>query len=60
MYSVGFPCSSAGKESACNVGDLASIPGLRRSPKEENGLPRDFHGQKSLVGYKPMVSQSWT
>ena len=29
---LGFPCGSAGKESACNVGDLGSIPGLRRSP----------------------------
>ena len=31
---LGFPSSSAGKESACNVGDLGSIPGLRR-PLEE-------------------------
>ena len=29
---LGFPCGSAGKESACNVGDLGSIPGLGRSP----------------------------
>ena len=29
--SMGFPCGSAGKESACNVGDLSSIPGLGRS-----------------------------
>ena len=28
----GLPCVSAGKESACNVGDLVSIPGLERSP----------------------------
>ena len=28
---LGFPCGSAGKESACNVGDLGSIPGLGRS-----------------------------
>ena len=28
----GFPDSSAGKESACSVGDLASIPGLGRFP----------------------------
>ena len=27
-----FPCDSAGKESACHVGDLSSIPGLGRSP----------------------------
>ena len=25
---VGFPCSSDSKESACNAGDLASVPGL--------------------------------
>ena len=28
----GFPCGSASKESACNVGDLGLIPGLERSP----------------------------
>ena len=28
---MGFPCGSAGKESACNAGDLDSIPGLGRS-----------------------------
>ena len=28
----GFPGGSAGKESACNVGDLSSIPGLGRFP----------------------------
>ena len=32
---VGFPCGSAGKESACNVGDLGSIPGLGRAPGKE-------------------------
>jgi len=31
MEPKGFPCGSAGKESACNVGDLGSIPRLRRS-----------------------------
>ena len=30
----GFPCDSAGKESACNAGDLGSNPGLGRSPGE--------------------------
>ena len=33
----GFPCGSVSKESACNVGDLDSIPGLGRFPGEENG-----------------------
>ena len=32
-----FPDSSDGKESACNVGELGSIPGLGRSPGEGNG-----------------------
>ena len=35
----GFPHSSVGKESACNAGDLGSIPGLGRSPGEVNGYP---------------------
>ena len=36
---MGFPCGSAGKEFACNVGDLSSIPGLGRSPGEGERLP---------------------
>ena len=35
----GFPGSSASKESACNAGDLGSIPGLGRSPGEGKGYP---------------------
>ena len=35
----GFPDSSAGKESACSVGDLASIPGLGRFPGGGKGYP---------------------
>ena len=35
----GFPHGSAGKESACNAGDLSSIPGLGRSPGEGKGYP---------------------
>jgi len=31
---LGFLCDSAGKESACNAGDLGSVPGLGRSPAE--------------------------
>ena len=33
--SGGFPYSSVGKESACNVGDLGSIPESGRSPGKE-------------------------
>ena len=36
---LGFPGTSAGKESACNSRDPDSIPGLGRYPGEEIGLP---------------------
>ena len=39
---LGFPCGSAGKESACSVGDLGLIPGLRRSLGEGKGYS-DFN-----------------
>ena len=37
-----FPGGSDGKESACNAGDPGSVPGLRRSPGEENGNPFQY------------------
>ena len=37
-----FPCDSEGKVSACNVGDLGSIPGSGRSPGEGNGNPLQY------------------
>ena len=39
---LGFPGGSDGKESACNVGDLGSIPGLGRYPGEGNGNPLQY------------------
>ena len=48
-----------GKESACTAGDLASIPGLGRSPGEGNGYPLHYsylenpRGQRSLTDYSP-------
>ena len=44
---LGFPCGSAGKESACNVGDLGSILGLGRSPAEGKGYPLQYPGLKN-------------
>ena len=38
----GFPGGSHGKVSACNVGDLGSIPGSGRSPREGNGNPLQY------------------
>ena len=37
MTQQGFPAGSVSKESACNAGDVGSIPGLGRSPGEGNG-----------------------
>ena len=45
----GFPCGSAGKESACIVGDLESIPGLGRSPGEGKGYPLKYSGLKNSM-----------
>ena len=43
---LGFPCGSVGKESAYNVEDLGSIPGLGRYPGEGKGYPFQYsvHG----------------
>ena len=46
---LGFPAGSAGKESACNVGDLGLIPGLGRSPGEENGYPLQYSDLENLM-----------
>jgi len=40
--SFGFPGGSDGKESACNAGDLGSIPQLGRSPREGSGYPLQY------------------
>ena len=39
---LGFPCSSAPKESACNAGDLGSVPRSRRSPGEGLHYPLQY------------------
>ena len=41
---LGFPCGSAGKESACKAGDLGSISGLGRFPGEGKGYPPQYSG----------------
>ena len=56
---MGFPGGSDSEESALNVGDLGSIPGLGRSPGGENGNPLQYsclenpHGQRCLAGCGP-------
>ena len=41
-YPLGFPGGSEIKASACNAGDLGSIPGSGRSPGEGNGNPLQY------------------
>ena len=41
---LGFPCGSAGKEAACNTGDLGLISGLGRYPGEGKGYPLQYSG----------------
>ena len=56
-----LPCSSAGKESACNAGHLGSIPGLGRSPGEGKGYPLQYSGlENSMDSIVHGVSKSQT
>ena len=41
---MGFPCGSAGKESACSVGGQDLIPALGRTPGEGKGYPLQYSG----------------
>ena len=45
----GFPGNSEGKASACNAGDLGSIPGLERCPGEGNGYPLQYPGLENSM-----------
>ena len=64
---VGFPCGSAGKQSACNAGDLGSIPELGRSPGEGKGYPLQYSGLENLMDrgawgatvHRVAKSQTW-
>ena len=47
----GLPCDSAGEESACNVGDWGSIPGLGRSPGEGNSYRLQDSGLENSMEY---------
>ena len=60
------PGSSSGKESACNVGDLGSIPGLGRSPGERNGNPLHYSCPENSANREAWqatihgVTKNWT
>ena len=63
MICLGFRGSSAGKESACDAGDLCLIPGLGRSPGGGHGNPLQYsclenpHGQRRLAGNSHEVAE---
>ena len=50
MICVHVPGGSDGKESACNAGDLGSIPGLRRSPGEGGGNTLQYSCLRNPMG----------
>ena len=48
---LGFPCDLAGKESACNAGDLGLIPGLGRSTGEGNSYPIQYSSLENYMDW---------
>ena len=59
---MGFPCSSAGKESTYNAGDPGSIPGLGRANGEEIGYPLQYSWASlvaQLVKNPPAMQETW-
>ena len=58
---LGFPCGLAGKDSACNVGDLGSVSGLVRSPGEGKDYPIQYSGLENSMDCRVHgVTKSWT
>ena len=58
----GFPGSSAGKDSTCNAGDPALIPGLGSSPREGIGYPLQYPWASlvaQMVKNLPAMWETW-
>ena len=57
---LGFPCGSAGKESACTAGDLGLIPGLWRSPGERKAYPLQHSSLENSTDFiVHRITESW-
>ena len=62
----GLPGGSEGKASACNVGDLGSVPESGRCPREGNGNPLQYSCLENPVDGGAWwatvhgVTKSWT
>ena len=60
--SLGFPGSSAGKESSCKAGDPGTIPGSERSPGEGIGYPLQYSWVSlvaQLAKNPPTMRETW-
>ena len=55
----GFPGGSDGNESACNVGDLVSIPGLGRVLGERKGYPLQYSCLETPMDREAWWASSW-
>ena len=51
---MGFSGGSDSEESACDIGDMGSIPGLGRSPEDGNDYPLQYYCLE-----KPMDRGAW-
>ena len=66
MMKEGFPGGSEVKASACNAGDLGSIPGSGRYPGEGTGNPLQYSCLENLMDGEAWwatvhgVAKSWT
>ena len=56
----GLPRGSAGKESACNEGDLGSTPGLGRSAGEGKGYPLQYSDLENSMDYGQSIGSQRT
>ena len=56
---MGFPSSSAGKESACHAGDPGLIPGLGRSAGEGIGYPLQYSWASLLAELVKNLQAMW-
>ena len=59
-FKKGLPSSLAGKESACDVADLRSVPGLGRFPGEEKGYPLQYSGLENSTDRIVRGVVEWT
>ena len=55
---LGFTGGSDSKESSCNVGNLGSIPGFRRSPEKGNSYSLQYSGLENYMDGEPGQFQS--